>query len=707
VARRKPASGGPPFSDPISAEERFLAGIVARLYRMLLGRAADPGGLAAMMARVRGGLPFVTLVTEALQSDEFRARHPDGVRTAADVDALFEAAYGRHPPDADRGSAVGAYAALVLTAAERAAPSRLSGIFYPEGIDPLDGPGYRLWRRDYPALDALAVGRVAGPEPGDGKPEIAVSVVLIGGWRPGGLGATLESLRTQICDGFEVVAAGAVRFCAAVTRRIPDAATAVSRQTGFATAFNAALPSCRGRFVLVLRPGMRLAPDAVCHIARAARDMPDAAALLLDHDRVDSTGLHQAPTMHAGWDPDAALCRTDWATGLALRTSLAAGAGDARGAFGASQLDLAMRVLDAAGHGRVHAVQLPLLHVPIARSSLGRLPQQMTDALLTRAWARRVGDGPGAPRVIRSKGVTTPRVLYPVPKRPPVVSVVIPTRDRLDLLRQCVDGLLNRTSYEALEILIVDNRSEEAETLAYLEQLGHQPRARVIRYDMDFNWGAMNNAGVRESQGEIVLLLNNDTDVVSPDWLHEVVSQSLRPEVGVIGAKLLYHDRTIQHAGLTLGPDGHAFHRFRHVPGDHAGYRDELVTVRNVSAVTGACLAMRRAVFDEVGGIEEQNLAVTWSDVDLCYRVRAAGYRVICTPFAQLFHLELATRGKDDTPERAARAERERQFMMRKWPGLSNEDPFFNVSFRLDEDATRLACPPRFDRMADTQETTE
>jgi GT2 family glycosyltransferase len=286
-------------------------------------------------------------------------------------------------------------------------------------------------------------------------------------------------------------------------------------------------------------------------------------------------------------------------------------------------------------------------------------------------------------------------VVYPLPRQKPLVSVIIPTRDKVDLLRQCLEGLLNRTRYPALEIVLLDNGSSEPETLQYLQEIGQQPRVRVLRDAAEFNWGAINNYGVRNARGEIILLLNNDTDVVDPNWLDEMVAQAVRPEIGVVGAKLLYHDLTIQHAGLVLGPDGHAFHRFRHVPDTVSGYRNELAMVRTVSAVTGACLAMRRSVFDEVGGIEETGLTVTWSDVDLCFRVREAGYRVICTPFARLLHLELATRGADDTPERAARAELERQFMMKKWPGLANEDPFFNPNIRLAEGETRLAAPPR------------
>jgi GT2 family glycosyltransferase len=287
------------------------------------------------------------------------------------------------------------------------------------------------------------------------------------------------------------------------------------------------------------------------------------------------------------------------------------------------------------------------------------------------------------------------RIEYVLPARKPLVSIIIPTRDKLELLRRCIDGLLHRTDYAPIEILVVNNRSEQPETLAWLAENADRGTIRLIEFDGDFNWGRINNQAVSHASGEIILLLNNDTEVVQPIWLSEMVAQALRPEIGVVGAKLLYPDRTVQHAGLILGPDGHAFHRFRYMQADDSGYRDELARVRSVSAVTGACLAMRRAVFDEVGGIEEQGLAVTWSDDDICLRVRERGYRVICTPFAVLLHLELATRGADNTPERARRAESERQFMLKKWPSLVLEDPHFNPNFCLAEGPTRLATPPR------------
>ncbi|HVZ10616.1 glycosyltransferase family 2 protein [Rhodopila sp.] len=691
--------------DPLPPAERFRIGLIARMYTLLMGRQADPGGLRALLDRMRDGIPFSTAVTEALDSDEFRARCPDPALTVDDIDALFAWAWNEELPPVDRTLPPGAYAAALLTAAETRTPSTICDALFSEGADPADPGAYRLWLHDYATPDPRTLLKAAIGRP----PATALSLILLDGWSASRLAGTLTSLRDQISGGYQVVIAGRPRFCATLSDALPAPVAPVSAR-GMAARLNAALPLCKGRFVLPLGPGTRLAPDAVWHVAEAALADPDAPALLLDHDRIDAQERRSAPVFHAGWDPELALCRNDWAVGMALRTDLAAARRARPEAGSAAWADLALRVIEADGAsvgrdnagrdnaGRDNAVRhvaRPLVQVPLARGPLAWLSKRR----LRRAWDRQVearwAGRPDAPRLVRQPGAPAARIVYPLPRQPPLVSVVIPTRDRADLLRPCLDGLLTRTRYPALDIVVIDNRSSDPDALACLQDAARDPRVRVLRHDARFNWGAVNNIGVRMSRGEIVLLLNNDTEVLQPDWLEELVRQALRPEVGAVGTKLLYRDRTVQHAGLVLGPDGHAFHRFRHVAGDAPGYRDALATVRSVTAVTGACLAMRRTVFEEVGGIEEGNLAVTWSDVDLCYRVRAAGYRVICTPFAPLLHLELATRGKDDTPDRAARAERERQFMMLRWPSLANEDSLFNPNFRLAEGDTMLACPPR------------
>ncbi|MBV8167700.1 MAG: glycosyltransferase family 2 protein, partial [Alphaproteobacteria bacterium] len=299
--------------------------------------------------------------------------------------------------------------------------------------------------------------------------------------------------------------------------------------------------------------------------------------------------------------------------------------------------------------------------------------------------------GAGNATVLATASTAPLRVVPALPNELPLVSVIIPTKDRLDLLQPCLDGLLHKTDYSALDILVVDNDSREVATKTYLAGLT-DPRVRVIADPSPFNWSAINNRAAAQARGAVLLLLNNDIEIRHPDWLRELVAHALRPEVGVAGAKLLYPDGRIQHAGMAVGPDqGPTSHPWVPAPGDEPGYRNCLVITHNVSAVTGACLAVRKAVFDELGGLDAQNLAVGGSDPDLCLRARARGYRVIWTPHACLTHNESATRGRDA----GDRHRREEAHLRATWGAALAYDPFLNPALsRFTADPLMVPVPP-------------
>jgi len=276
--------------------------------------------------------------------------------------------------------------------------------------------------------------------------------------------------------------------------------------------------------------------------------------------------------------------------------------------------------------------------------------------------------------------------------------VIVPTRDRADLLARCVDGVLHRTDYFNLELLIVDNGSIEPATQTLFDQLTREDnRVRILRYPGPFNFSALNNTAAREANGEILLLLNNDIDVIEPDWLRELVSQALRPDAGAVGAKLLFPNEQVQHAGLVLGPEGRVVHLHRFAGKNEPGYFAQLALSRTLLAVTGACVAIRRAVFFEVGGLDEINLPVVFNDVDLCLRLGDHGYRVVWTPFAELFHLECASRGLDsDDPGKRQRADREWRHMCKTWGSLlETADPFHNPNLLFHWDFQEIPSTPR------------
>ena len=284
---------------------------------------------------------------------------------------------------------------------------------------------------------------------------------------------------------------------------------------------------------------------------------------------------------------------------------------------------------------------------------------------------------------------------YPIPDPPPLVSVIVPTRDRPELLARAAEGILRGTAYPNIELLIVNNESREARTRRLLRTLWRDERVRVFGARGPFNFAAMNNLAVGRATGDIVVFLNNDVEVTDPAWLGEMVSHALRPDVGAVGSKLRYPDGTLQHGGVILGCDGVAAHFHRGAASGDLGYFGLLGLQRATSAVTGACMAVRRDVFLDVGGFDETNLAVSYNDVDYCLRARERGYRVVWTPFAELRHIESASRGSDSAPENLARASRETAYMLSRWGEQLVNDPFHHPNFSLNSGACELAFPPR------------
>ena len=299
--------------------------------------------------------------------------------------------------------------------------------------------------------------------------------------------------------------------------------------------------------------------------------------------------------------------------------------------------------------------------------------------------------GGGAEMVVPQK------MQHVLPAVPPLVSLIIPTKNNMALLRQCIDSILSKTSYPNYEILVVDNGSDQAETLDYLKTLMAHPQIRVIRDNDAFNYSALNNYAVTFAKGEVLALVNDDIevgDVASTDWLTEMVGHALRPGVGAVGARLWYPNQTLQHAGMVL-VGGVARHVHKHLPKGEAGYNGRAVLTQNFSAVTGACLVVQKALFEQVGGLNDQELAVGFNDVDFCLKLVEAGYRNVWTPHAQLIHHESATRGQDNSPEKQRRAEKELRYMRKRWGDKLYIDPAYNPNLSDGRDDMSFAWPPR------------
>ena len=266
----------------------------------------------------------------------------------------------------------------------------------------------------------------------------------------------------------------------------------------------------------------------------------------------------------------------------------------------------------------------------------------------------------------------------------PKISIVIPNMDHIDTLKKCIRSILEKTTYPNYELIIVENNSTNAETFAYYDSLKKDDRIRIISWSGPFNYSAINNYGIQNAvSGEYILLLNNDTEVITPDWLQEMLMFAQRQDVGAVGAMLHYPNDTIQHAGVILGIGGMAGHSHKHFDRGESGFVYRANIAQNLSAVTGACMMIRRAVWDQVGGLDEQ-LSVSLNDVDLCMRIRKLGYLIVWTPYAELYHYESLSRGYEDTPEKKARYERERQVFQERWRSeLDQGDPYYNPNLTL------------------------
>ncbi len=425
--------------------------------------------------------------------------------------------------------------------------------------------------------------------------------------------------------------------------------------------------------VCFLDGGDRLAPGALSLAAQVLAQYPQVDLLFADEDWLDGDGGRVRPFFKPGWDPELQRGRDLVGPFAFYRTALVRQAALSCGP--AWRYDLANQVAAATWPDRIRHVPAVLCH----RAALPAGHAEAMRAAMATQLQRSATAGEVVP-VPRQPGLH--RVVYGLPRPEPLVSIIIPTRDRADLLRPCIDGILNRTDYPRMQVLLVDNGTVAPDALALLDRLALDDRVEVLRRPGPFNWSALNNAAASEARGDVLLLLNNDIVVLQPDWLTVLVSHVVQPGVGAVGAKLLYPDGRVQHAGLTTDATGVPRHVFRYAPGTAAGAFDLLGVAREVWGVTGACLATRRDVFFELGGLNEA-LPVAYNDVDFCLRLTACGYRILWTPWSLLEHRELASRAPDHSAARQAAVHEERSRLLRDWGGLALRDPFLNPNLRL------------------------
>ena len=532
------------------------------------------------------------------------------------------------------------------------------------------------------------------------------------------LAAAVGSVERQLYDRWELCIADDASTDSRVRNFLQDAARrdarikVVYRETNgqISAASNSALELATGEWCTLLDQDDLLSENALAWVALEIDQFPDAGLIYSDEDKIDESGVRSNPFFKTDWNPELFFGQ-NYINHLGVyRHDLLRQIGGFREGFNGSQdYDLALRCIEHLRPNQVRHIPRILYHWRQVAGSLAALPDAKPYAkdAARRAIADHLRRKGKAGRVQRCpENIESHRVIHDLPAVPPLVSIIIPTRDNADLLEYCVASIRERTDYTPIEIIIVDNRSVEAKSRELLSRFEKDKAALILHDRGAFNYSRLNNFAAAQARGEILLFLNDDTEVENRGWLTELVSQTTRVEVGAVGARLWYRDDTLQHGGVVLGIGGLAGHEFPRVPRGHPGYYNRAFLQHNCSAVTGACLAMRKEVFQEMGGFDEEHLAVNFSDIDLCLRLRAQGYEIVWTPYANLLHEESASRGAQRTKEEQSQFLNEANYMRDVWGGQLLNDPFYNPNMSLNVPGFEIAFPPRLPGLVNEEAAT-
>lgn len=518
----------------------------------------------------------------------------------------------------------------------------------------------------------------------------------------------IESVRRQVYTKWQLCIADDNSPNAAIRDVIQEYAQRDSRikylfrtENGhISRATNSAAELATGEFVAFLDHDDELREHALYMMVRELQTHRDADLIFSDEDKITPEGVRHDPYFKSDWNPELLLCHNCVCHFTMVRRDLFNRIGGLRSECnGAQDWDLALRVSENTRRDRIRHIPHILYHWRVIEGSTAK--ETAAKPYVTAAQIRAISEhlerkGDRGARVESIPELSMLRVRYAVPQPDPLVSLIVPTYNQLKLLEQCVAGILNATTYKNIDLIVVDNRSNDPKTLEYLQHLpSTDSRVRVIRDEGAFNFSRINNDAVKHARGSILGFVNNDIQVIRPDWLSEMVANLCRNDVAAVGARLLFPNGTVQHAGVITGIGGVAGHQFKTYPVNSLGYFCRAVLPQNLSAVTAACMLVHTELFHKVGGFDEQHLAVAFNDIDLCLKLREAGGLIVYTPYAELLHHESVSRGYEDSPEKKARFKREYKAMQDRWGAKLTSDPFYNPNFTLEGVGYDLGVPPK------------
>lgn len=450
-------------------------------------------------------------------------------------------------------------------------------------------------------------------------------------------------------------------------------------------ATNTALSLVTGDYVIFMDQDDLIAHDALICIAKEIDKNKSLLLIYTDEDKVDEVNKRFQPHFKPAFSPDLLLGQNYINHLTCMKASLIEELGGLRKGYeGAQDHDLLVRALPKLSENNVKHIPKVLYHwrAIAGSTALSSDQKSYTQFAALKSINDYIQNNEQNISAKLGRGPNTLKLERKLIKEP-LVSILIPTRDGIDVLKPCLDSLFAKTYYKNFEVLVLDNDSRKPETHDYLRHMkAKHENIRVIACPGEFNYSAINNLGASKANGDVIVLLNNDIEIIESDWLCELVSNAIRPDVGCVGAKLLYPDGRIQHGGVILGLGGVAGHSHLFEPRDASGYFEKMNVLHEVSAVTAACLAVRKSIYFLVDGLDE-SLKVAFNDVDFCIKVREKGYRNLMNPYATLVHHESVSRGYEDSPEKQMRFNNEIEIMQKKWGQLLSEDPYYNVNFDL------------------------
>jgi glycosyltransferase involved in cell wall biosynthesis len=519
------------------------------------------------------------------------------------------------------------------------------------------------------------------------------------------LDEAIESVRGQLYDNWQLCIADDHSTDPKVVRYLKKKKSQDSRidvvfrenNGHISAASNSALSIASGAWVVLLDQDDLLSEQALYWIVKTINDNPDGKLFYSDEDKINEEGKRHNPYFKCDWNRSLFYSQNLIShLGVYDRTVVKDIGGFRVGFEGSQDHDLALRFIECINDSAIVHIPRVLYHWRVhANSTAGGADAKPYAVIAGEKAIREHLERLDVQGEVTSSNMGY-RVKYALPDVVPMVSLVIPTRNGLDLVRTCIESIVKKTSYPNYEIILVDNGSDDPDCLEYFSKIEEQYSYLSVKQDdRPFNYSALNNAAVAEAKGEIVGLINNDIEVINPGWLSEMVSIVLQPNVGAVGAKLLYSDDTVQHAGVLMGLGGVAGHAHLRYRKDDPGYYGRLNVVNEFSAVTAACLLVKKSDYQKVGGLNEINLTVAFNDVDFCLKLKDIGLRNVWSPYALLYHHESATRGHEDSPEKIERFNTEVAYMMKTWGKYIDYDPCYSPNLSLNISDFSLAWPPR------------